>query len=86
MAVILWRYCQYKGIDVSVGEETNILSYSDALDVHSWAVPAMQWACGAGVINGIADGNSMKLDPTGSATRAQVATMLWRFCVEIMEP
>lgn len=85
-AAILWRYCQYKGIDVSVGEETNILSYSDAFDVHSWAMDAMQWACGAGVIGGIADGSSMKLDPTGSATRAQVATMLWRFCEEIMEP
>jgi hypothetical protein len=38
------------------------------------------------VINGITGGNGMKLDPAGSATRAQVATMLWRFCVEIMEP
>ncbi len=77
---ILWRYCQYKGIDVSVGEDTNILSYTDVFDVHSWAMDAMQWACGAGVINGIADGNGMKLDPSGSAARAQVATMLWRFC------
>ena len=86
MAAILWRYCQYKGIDVSVGENTNILSYSDAFDIHSWAMPAMQWACGAGVIGGITDGNSMKLDPTGTATRAQVATMLQRFCVEVMNP
>ena len=86
MAAILYRYCQYKEIDVSVGEDTNILSYTDAFDVHSWAMEAMQWACGAGVVGGIADGNGMKLDPTGTATRAQVATMLWRFCEEIMEP
>ena len=84
MAAILWRYCQYKGVDVSVGEDTNILSYDDVFDVHSWAMEAMQWACGAGVIGGIADGNGMKLDPSGSATRAQVATMLQRFCVEVM--
>ena len=84
MASILWRYCRYKGIDVSVGEDTNILSYSDAFDVHTWAMPAMQWACGAGVVGGIADGSDMKLDPTGSATRAQAATMLQRFCEEIM--
>ena len=86
MAAILYRYCQYKETDVSVGEDTNILSYTDAFDVHGWAMDAMQWACGAGVIGGIADGNGMKLDPTGTATRAQVATMLWRFCEEIMEP
>lgn len=71
---------------MSVGKETNILSYTDAFDTHSWAMSAMQWTCGAGVIGGIADGNSMKLDPTGTATRAQVATMLQRFCVKIMEP
>ena len=86
MVAILWRYCQFRGIDVSVGENTNILSYTDAFSVHSWAMEAMQWACGAGVIGGIADGNSMKLDPTGTATRAQVATMLQRFCTEVMKP
>ena len=84
MAAILYRYCQYKKIDVSVGEETNILSYNDAFDVHSWAMAAMQWACGAGVIGGMTDGDGMKLDPTGTATRAQAATMLWRFCEEII--
>ena len=45
-------YAKYKGIDVSVGEETNILSYNDALEISEYAIPAMQWACGAGLING----------------------------------
>jgi len=84
LAAILYRYCQYKGINVSVGEDTNILSYTDALDIHEWAIPAMQWACGSGVIDGIADVDDMKLDPAGSATRVQVATILWRFCENIM--
>ena len=83
MAAILCRYCQYRGIDVSVGEDTNILSYDDAFSISEWAIPAMQWACGSGMIQGIADGDSMKLDPSGSATRAQIATILWRFCEEI---
>ena len=53
LAAILYRYAQVKGYDVSVGEDTNILSYADALDVSEWAIPAMQWACGSGVIEKI---------------------------------
>ena len=75
-AAIMYRYAQYKGYDVSVGENTNILSYGDAETVSAYAVPAMQWACGAGLVNGI-DGN---LVPAGNATRAQAAAILHRFC------
>ena len=76
LVTILYRYAQYKKMDVSVGEDTNILSYDDAFDVHEWAMAAMQWACGAGIVNGI----GTNLEPAGDASRAQVATMLWRFC------
>ncbi len=80
MAAILWRYCKYKGIDVSVGEDTNILSYTDAFDISEYAIEAMQWACGASVIQGkTAD----RLAPLDSATRAQVATIMMRFCTEV---
>ena len=82
MATILYRYCKYKGIDVSVGEETNILSYNDATSVAEYAVSALQWAVGAGVIQG-KEGNI--LEPVGTATRAQVATILMRFCVNIVK-
>ena len=61
-----------------MGEETNILSYSDALEISEYAIPAMQWACGAGIM----EGNAGYLTPQGDATRAQVATMLMRFCEE----
>ena len=77
LATMLWRYAQAKGYDVSIGEDTNILSYSDAFDVSEYAIPAMQWACGAGIINGT---SATTLTPQGRATRAQVATMLMRFC------
>ncbi len=84
MVTILWRYAMYKGFDVSVGVETNILSYGDAFDIAHYAIPAMQWACGAGLVTGIADENGgMILDPQGATTRAQIATVLMRFCVEI---
>ena len=78
LATMLWRYAQTEGYDVSVGEDTNILSYTDAFDVAEYAISAMQWACGAGVINGTGDGST--LTPQGQATRAQAATVLMRFC------
>ncbi len=77
-AVMLHSYAQNQGYDVSIGEETNILSYADAFDVSQWAVPAMQWACGAGIITGTGDGSI--LGPQEPITRAQAAVMLQRFC------
>lgn len=87
MVTILWRYAKYKGIDVSVGENTNILSFDDALDVSEYAIPAMQWAYGSDMIVGKdnADGTGMILDPNGSGTRAQIATMMMRFCENIVK-
>ena len=80
LAAILYRYAKYKGVDVSVGEDTNILSYADAAEISDYAFPAMQWACGAGIISGTGDGST--LTPQGQATRAQAAVMLTRFCEE----
>ena len=79
-AVMLYRFAQKQGYDVSVGENTNILSYADAFDVAEYAIPAMQWACGAGIING----SGANLNPQGDATRAQAAAMLMRFCEEVV--
>ena len=76
LATMLYRYAVYKGYDVSIGEDTNILSYADFADLSEYAIPAMQWACGAGVITGVTD---TTLVPQGEATRAQVAAMLMRF-------
>lgn len=80
LAAILYRYAQYKKYDVSVGEDTNILSYNDAKSISSYAIPAIQWACGAGVVTGK---SGSKLDPKGYATRAEVAAMLMRFCENV---
>lgn len=80
LATMLWRYAQTEGYDVSIGEDTNILSYTDVADLSEYAIPAMQWAVGAGIINGTGDGST--LSPQGQATRAQAAVMLMRFCEE----
>ena len=73
LATILYRYAQYKKRDVSAN--ANLNGFGDAMNVSEWALPAMEWACDDGVINGM-DGN---LVPKGKATRAQVATMLMRY-------
>ena len=76
LATILYRYAEYKGYDVSVGEDTNILSYEDYAEISDWAKPAMQWACGAGLINGRTEST---LVPQGNASRAETATIIMRF-------
>lgn len=80
LAAFLYRYAKYKGRDVSVGEDTNILSYNDALTISEYAFPAMQWLCGEGIMQG-SDGNLM---PAGNATRAQIAALLHRFCENVL--
>ena len=79
LAAMLYRYVWYKGLDASAGEDTNILSYGDAFEISEYAIEAMQWACGAGIIYGTGES---ELSPQGGATRAQVAAMLMRFCLQ----
>ena len=80
LVTIMYRYAKDKGIDVSVGEDTNILSYDDAFDVSEWAIPAMQWAVGNGLISGR---TASTLNPKDKATRAEIATIIMRYCEEI---
>lgn len=81
-AAILYCYAQSKGIDVSVGENTNILSYVDVQQASEYAIPALQWAVGAGVLNGK---NGGRLAPTGTATRAEIAAIMQRWCENIIK-
>ena len=80
-ATILWRYAKYKGYDVSVGEDTNILSYEDAFSISEYAIPAMQWACGTGLMQG----EGVNLTPKADATRAQAAALFQLFCENVAE-
>ena len=79
MAAILYRYAQHKGYDVSAGKDTSILSFNDAFAVSEYAIPAMQWACGSGLVAGVAQEGGLALVPKGTTTRAQAATLMMRF-------
>lgn len=74
LAAMLYRYAVSKGM-VKGPATADLSVFADANSVSSYAVEAMQWAVSTGLIGGM-DG---KLNPQGSATRAQVATMLMRF-------
>jgi len=76
IAAIMHRYAQYKGYDVSVGENTNILSYDDFDSISEYAIASMQYTCGSGLIKGK---TSSTLNPLDNATRAEIAAILHRF-------
>ncbi len=76
IAAIMHRYAQYKGYNVSVGENTNILSYDDFENISEYAIPAMQWAVGSGMIKGR---TASTLNPKDNAIRVEIAAMLHRF-------
>lgn len=82
LATLLYRYAVNSGYDTSVGANTNILSYTDAGSISDYAFDSLQWACGAGIVNGTGNG---VLSPQGQATRAQLAAMLMRFCSEYVD-
>ena len=76
IAVIMHRYAKYKNYDVSVGDNTNILSYDDFADISEYAIEAMQYAAGTGLIKGR---SASTLNPKDNATRAETAAILERF-------
>lgn len=77
LTAMFQRYAQHEEYDMSADENADLSSYADADRLSDWAVSAMQWACGTGLISGI---DSVTLAPQGQAVRAQVAVMLQRFC------
>lgn len=78
MAAILYRYAQYKGYDVSA--KGDLTAFTDGNTVSDWAKDAMSWAVGTALFNGKGDGI---LDPTTTATRAEVAKILMTYCENV---
>lgn len=74
IVTMLYRYQSYRSGSVSA--KGSLTGYPDGSLVSDWARPAMEWATGAGLIQGRDTGH---LDPKGNATRAEVATILQRF-------
>jgi len=81
IAAIMHRFAEYKGIDVSVGENTNILSYDDFDEISEYAIPSMSWAVGAEVIKGKTE---TTLNPQEYAERVEIAAILHRFILSSM--
>lgn len=73
-ATILWRYTQYKGLDVSTG--VDLSGYQDAGAISPWAKAAMRWACGVGLMQG----DGVRLMPAANTARCQTAVLLMRYC------
>ncbi len=80
LAAILYRYAEKKGLDVTV--RGDLSTYADAGSVSDYAVEPLRWAVGVGLISGMGDGT---IAPGGKATRAQVATILTRYCQNLAD-
>lgn len=74
MATILYRYAEHTGRDTSAANM--LINFEDADQISAYAVPAMEWANAEGLILGTTE---TRLNPTGDATRAQIAAILTRF-------
>ncbi len=80
MAVIMYNFTKAMGYDVT--GNASLDKFSDNASVDSWAADAMKWAVGAGIMNGNADGT---LNPRGTATRAQVATIMMNYVKVLLD-
>lgn len=80
LVTFLYRYT-VKYAPEFTGNAAPISAFPDAGSVANWAYAAMSWAVGNGLIKGNAHDNGLDyLDPNGSATRAQTATIIMRYC------
>ncbi|WP_207303265.1 InlB B-repeat-containing protein, partial [Intestinimonas massiliensis (ex Afouda et al. 2020)] len=75
LAAILYRYARC--LDDDTKAEGDLTGYPDGAQTSDWAVESMTWAVSTGLISGK---NGGLLDPTGTATRSEVAALLQRFC------
>ena len=80
LVTMLYRYAEAEGYDVSAAADLS--GYPDADKVQTYAQEAMSWAVAEGIVAGMDDGT---LNPAGNATRAQIATILMRFCEGVVK-
>lgn len=81
MATMFYRYAKFAKFDVSAAGDLSV--FPDRNQVLEYAMEAMVWANGAGLITGNVVNDVTCLDPKGNATRSQLATILMRFCENI---
>ena len=81
LVTLLYNYAKYKNYDVSIGENTNILSYEDAFDIAEYAYAPFCWACGAQII----ETDKPKLNYDSYVTRAEVTAIIKNFSMKYMK-
>lgn len=77
IASILYRYAQFKGMDVSASADLS--SFADDENVSKYALTAMKWAVSEGLVSGSVKDGKLYLNPKNAATRAEVCSILYRF-------
>lgn len=80
LAVILYRYATFKGMDMTV--KADLSKFSDNGEISNWSKTALSWANAEGLISG--KGNGI-LDPLGVATRAETAAIMQRYCENVVK-
>ncbi len=80
LAAILYRYAAWKGLDTTARGDLGV--FTDREEIQEYAVEPLSWAVGVGLVNGMGDGTIL---PSGNATRAQIATILTRYCQTFMD-
>ncbi len=81
-AAILYRYARFKGCDPAAGGDLS--AFADAGSVSAFALAPMTWAVGERLISGNAIGGRTLLDPQGVTTRAQFATIMMRYILNVV--
>lgn len=77
LATFIYRYAKYKDIDTSGAAA--LTDFPDYTETHDYAIEAISWAVDSGIISGVSRYGTVFLSPLGNATRAQAATMLYRY-------
>ena len=85
MVTVLYRYAKYKGADVNADGGADISGFADGAAVSRYAGPAMEWACGNGLVSGVPQDGGAVLAPKDTTTRAQMAVLMMRFYTELMK-
>ena len=83
LALMMYRYAQYKGYDTDAGADFTGLKNVE--NISDWAADGINWAVGLGLISGIESAGVKDLAPQGTASRAQMAAILQRFCENLVQ-
>ena len=81
LAVMFLAYAKWRGANVSASADLS--KFKDQSQVSTWASNAMRWAVGSGLISGRSNNS---LAPKGTATRAELSQIIYKFCTEIQDP